>query len=75
MTPRVLNKYCWCVLYSGKLTRYKIITIHIHVKSRNQTNNRHSRGFDNWTVENDWILLGVGCEGRRDGEETKKLAP
>ena len=38
MKPRVLNKYCWCVLYSGKLTTYKIIKIHIHVISRNQTN-------------------------------------
>ena len=47
----------------------------MHVKSRNQNNNRHSRGFDIWTVENEWILLGLGCEGRRDGEETKKLAP
>ena len=30
------------------------------MKLRNQTNNRHSRGFENWTAENDCILLKVG---------------
>ena len=36
--------------------------IHIHVKLRNQTNNRHSRGFENWTAENDWLLLETRWE-------------
>ena len=58
---RVLNKYCWCILYPGKLSRYKIITIHIRVKLKYQTNKRNSRGFENWAVENDWYYWGWGA--------------
>ena len=57
---RVLNKYCWYVLYPGKLTRHKIITIHIHVKSRNQ-NNWHTGDLTSGLLKMIGYYLGWGA--------------